>query len=382
MNHELLFSKGKLKIGYFGILRSPVSWVKVARELCFALIKLGVELNIYERKGFLYNPKFKLKKELEEKILPYQQPADIVFTFEHPRNYHYLSGNFKIGLLVYESTKVPKKWVEYVNEYLDLLLVPSTFCSRIFIEGGVNKERVKILPYGVDHNIFHSQVSPYPFKTKKHFKFLNISLPHKRKGIDILLEAYTRAFKKSHDVCLVIKTNYNPKEFRRKHFKWEYDDIEELVRRYKNQIDAPEILLINKKEPDEIIPSYYKGVNCFVHCARAEGFGMSILEAFASYIPVIATGWGGHLDFCNEDNAFLLKYNLRKANEIQYDNQDAQSYICEPNVEDLMEKMSLVYNGGKEITRRIENAYSTSLNYSWEKIVLKLLEILSKSKCL
>jgi glycosyltransferase involved in cell wall biosynthesis len=273
---------------------------------------------------------------------------------------------------------VPNEWVKNVNKYLDLLLVPSTFCKEIFITSGVDKKKIKILPYGVNHGIFHPKVSPYPFKTKKYFKFISICLPHKRKGVDILLEAYVNAFKKIHDVCLIIKTNYNPKEFRRKPFDWEYGDIEELIRRYKNHGDSPEILLINKKEPDEIIPSYYKGANCFVHCARAEGFGMSILEAFASFIPVIATGWGGHLDFCNEDNAFLIKYALRKAEEIQYDNQDTESYICEPNVEDLMEKMTLVYQNGKEVKRRVKNAYSTSLDYSWEKIALKFLEIITK----
>src|SRR5438128_8701674 len=50
----------------------------------------------------------------------------------------------------------------------------------------------------------------------------------------------------------------------------------------------------------------YTACQSLVHPYRGEGFGLPIAEAMASGLPVIVTGYGAALDFCNDDNAFLL----------------------------------------------------------------------------
>jgi glycosyltransferase involved in cell wall biosynthesis len=39
--------------------------------------------------------------------------------------------------------------------------------------------------------------------------------------------------------------------------------------------------------------------------------GLPYIEALCSGTPVIATGWGGQMDFLNDQNSFLVNYQLR-----------------------------------------------------------------------
>jgi len=117
-------------LNYFGLLRSPVSWAKIGRELIKSFITLGIDLCIYERRGFLYNPDFKLPDFFRiQKNFIY----DITLAFEYPENYKLINTKFKNGMLVYETTEVPQKWVENINKYLDILFLPSDFNKQIFI---------------------------------------------------------------------------------------------------------------------------------------------------------------------------------------------------------------------------------------------------------
>ena len=46
--------------------------------------------------------------------------------------------------------------------------------------------------------------------------------------------------------------------------------------------------------------------DCYVSLHRSEGLGLTMSEAMALGIPVIATGYSGNLDFMNSDNSLLV----------------------------------------------------------------------------
>ncbi|MBN1654182.1 MAG: glycosyltransferase family 4 protein [Deltaproteobacteria bacterium] len=363
-----------LQLTYFGILRAPTSWAKVGREMVSALIDLGVDLNLFERKGFLYNPDIALPLALQQRITRTFRD-DIVFTFEHPGTYRYLRGLFKVGMLTYESTVVPPRWVENARRFLDLLLLPSGFCRELFLQAGLAPDKTLVLPYGYRPDIYYKRASGDSPREEKPYRFLTVASPHKREGLDVLLKAYAGAFSARDEVVLVIKLNYLPKA-RSKAF--EQPELLRLIDDLKSRPDAPRISVLTRFLSENSLANLYRSASCFVSATRGEGFGMACLEALACGLPIIVTGWGGQLDFLSPENARLVRYHLRKAKEIQYDCQDAGALIAEPDLGDLAERMRAAFeerNFGA--TAQKEKQESELEAFTWRKIAERFVEIVS-----
>jgi len=54
------------------------------------------------------------------------------------------------------------------------------------------------------------------------------------------------------------------------------------------------------------LPSLYRAADAFVLPTRGEGWGRPYMEAMLMGLPVIATRWSGHLEFMDDETAFLL----------------------------------------------------------------------------
>ncbi len=74
----------------------------------------------------------------------------------------------------------------------------------------------------------------------------------------------------------------------------------------------------------------YLTAGAYVHPARAEGFGMTILQAMAAARPVIAPALGGHTDFASEETAFLVPARMATCTKDPCHVQDAQPDAVAP----------------------------------------------------
>lgn len=339
-----------MEINYFGILRSPVSWAKIGRCLIIEFLKQNIDVCIYERKGFCFNKNWKL--DFEEKIKN-QFLYEKTLTFEYPLNYKLIPTKFKYGMLVYETTEVPKIWVENANRYLDILFLPNEFNRKIFIESGVNPDIIKIIPYGINPEIFNNKKIN---KKDSKFTFLCVCMPQKRKGIDLLIKAFEKLFKNDKNTQLILKFPY-------KSGKSDYD--------IKIECRSSNIIIIEKEFAEEEMVNLYKNADIFVLPSRAEGFGMIYLEALACGLPVIATGWGGHMDFLNNENAVLIDYKLVPAGNCQYDNKNGNGFMAEPDFDDLIEKMIFARKNIEFLKEKIKKI--DLKEFYWYNIVKKII---------
>ncbi len=330
-----------MEINYFGLLRSCASWAKAGRGIVSALIGGGDTVHIYERRGFLYDADFDPGADISGALVK-SFPAAATLTFEHPVNYRHITSPVKYGMLVCEATSIPDDWPGIINSKLDLVLVPSVFNRNVFISAGVAAEKIRVLAHGVDEKIYNKNNRP---EKKDKFIFLCAAMAQKRKGLSLLIDAFNAAFGGRLDVELVIKSPYAPG-------KSPYDDMS-----LRAHFNDKNIRFIFDVYTEEQMAALYKNADCFVLASRGEGFGMVYLEALACAAPVIATGWGGQMDFLNDSNALLVKYSMRDAGEMQYGNEKGKGLMAEPDMDDLVDKLIYAFkNSGlmKEKATRFE----------------------------
>ncbi|PSR23022.1 MAG: hypothetical protein C7B45_04390 [Sulfobacillus acidophilus] len=114
-----------------------------------------------------------------------------------------------------------------------------------------------------------------------------------RKGIDVLLNAYTRAFTSRHKVCLIIKDMGTSSFYRGQ-------TQEALIQSISASSAAPRVVYLASDLSEQEIAALYRTSDILVHPYRAEGFGMPILEAMASGLPVIVTEGGPSDEFVSD----------------------------------------------------------------------------------
>jgi tetratricopeptide (TPR) repeat protein len=164
-------------------------------------------------------------------------------------------------------------------------------------------------------------------RTRKSFKFLFVGGTIRRKGIDILLEAYTGAFTAQDDVCLVIKDMGTASFYR-------HQTAEAEVARLQATPGAPEIEYLDRGLSDAEMAGLYTACDCLVHPYRGEGFGLPIAEAMACGRPAIVTGLGAALDFCDDANAYLIPARVVRLPEKRIGDLETvdQPWLAEPDV--------------------------------------------------
>ena len=101
------------------------------------------------------------------------------------------------------------------------------------------------------------------------------------------------------DVILIIKTINGD------HFKDEFQMVKDMTRRTSNRIFCLDDC-VNR----EIMSDLYLSCDAYISLHRAEGFGLTILEAMMAEKPVVVTGYSGNMGFTNDTNSCLVSYRL------------------------------------------------------------------------
>ncbi|HEY1267253.1 MAG TPA: glycosyltransferase [Candidatus Binatia bacterium] len=241
----------------------------------------------------------------------------------------------------------PPAWAEKINSEFDQLWVHTNWIREQAIGSGIDARRVRIVPHGVEAGVFSPDGPHYSLPTKKSFRFLFVGTAVVRKGFDILLAAYRRAFTRDDDVALVIK-DHSANAFHSPAYR---DAIAAAMR----DPGAPEVVYIDEFLPPEELAALYRACDAGVFPYRAEGFCLPILEAMACGVPSIVPNRGACLDFCSEETSMLVRalqirfpVNRRFAMKIGVEEEIAAVDFCEIRVEDLTRALREVSAGGKK----------------------------------
>ena len=201
----------------------------------------------------------------------------------------------------WEESGLPQEWVCDFNQHLQGITCLSRHVQKIMVDNGVSVP-LSVSGCGVDHWEHVAAGSDYHIDAKR-FRFLHVSSCFPRKGADVLLRAYGQAFTSRDDVTLVIKTFANP-----------HNDIRAWLEQARaGRGDYPDVLIIEGDITEPELKALYEQCQVLVAPSRAEGFGLPMAEAMLSGLAVVTTGWGGQLDFCSPETAWLVDYSFAPA---------------------------------------------------------------------
>ncbi len=372
-----LSDSSSLTIDFHGLFQSPMSWAHVSRELALALDRIGCTVAVKAHRGFCYSPSFHMEPQL--RVLRQRNLSKhIALAFAYPLHYSRLDARFKVGLLVYESTRMPCAWVEEIERHLDVLVVPSRFCAEVAIESGVSPDRLEIVPYGYDPLVYRPRQPETAAGSQRSFTFLCVAMPHRRKGLVELVDAFVQEFVDGEPVRLLIKLPYVPKDGRGTQY-WEIPECTQWLKRLSGSMDSSgRMQIISKVLTPCEMAHLYAACDAYVQPSYGEGFGLSILEAKAMGLPTVVTGWGGHMDYCTDENSFLVDYDLVPAGQAQYDNGPSDAYMARPKVSSLRAMMRMVYAHAQEVEVRVRRSYADIAPLTWDAAARRLAGVLSR----
>jgi len=180
-----------------------------------------------------------------------------------------------ISLNLPSSKIIHKEKEEY--QLADFIVVPSNFAKESFIKKSFKREKIIVIPLGVDVNLF----KPIPKEDKK-FRIILVGISV-QKGVHYVLKAISELRLKDIEVFLIGIPN---------------QDIKPLLKVYKYNKELN--LNLIGGIPKNQLYKYYSQGSVFILFSLEDGFGMVVLEAMAVGLPVICSTNVGAKDVVRE----------------------------------------------------------------------------------
>jgi glycosyltransferase involved in cell wall biosynthesis len=230
---------------------------------------------------------------------------------------------------MWESSRLPQDWPARLNR-TRAVIVPTSFVRRVFRESGVTVP-VEVVPQGIDPEVYHEEPRP----ERASLTTLMVGVLVARKNVQEGIAAWKRAFAGDPDARLLLKARFGWTRF---------------------EPDDPRIIFVDSNETTRGIPHWYRQADVLLALGN-EGFGLPMVEAMATGLPVIALDSEGQSDVCRAAAGRVLP-----VEPARWEPFDAQPYgDCGvrgvPAVEDVAERLAWV-NEHREEARAMGSAAS------------------------
>lgn len=208
-------------------------------------------------------------------------------------------GNFRatynIGYWAWELEIIPAEWVKAIR-YMNAIFTPSDFTT------GVIQKYTKAPVLTVTHPVVRGTFTPSmrnklgipddAFLVSNIFSFGSAM---ERKNPVGLIKAFTSAFTRNDSAYLVLKANTGNDSPEKK-------QLLDLI------AGNPNIRLIDEHWSRADVLGLIQSSSVYASLHRSEGFGLTIAEAMLLDTPAVVTAWSGNMDFCTEENSFLIPF--------------------------------------------------------------------------
>jgi glycosyltransferase involved in cell wall biosynthesis len=306
-------------LSWYSSLRPNEGYGSVGRQLLLALELQGVEITMAATRN-------QPPAGFERFYRPDDGSDRLAFYYHYWVEPSALGCQRVVNYSMWESTQVPPAQVAEINRAVALQYVPCQQNVESFRACGVTVP-IKVLHHGVDAARFPCLARD----RRDHFTFGTFGDLSPRKGIDVLIRAFSDEFAAGEPVQLLLKGSSPASQ---------YAARDPRIHLTAGFLDQSELL------------EFLRRMDVFVLPSRGEGFGLCGLEAMATGLPLIATAWSGPVEYLDPADSFPLAYRLTEAGGAASNHVRYHGLWAEPDVEHLRYLMRWLFEHPEEARKR------------------------------
>lgn len=251
---------------------------------------------------------------------------DVTIQLQLPNEWYPEKGKFNIGMTAgVESTMCHPGWVDAINK-MNLVIVPSEFTKETLMRSGKTTTPIVVVPESFPDALLEQEsTEKLSLGLETKFNFLVFGqatggdAAADRKNLPYTLKWLFEAFHDKPDVGVILKTNMG-----------RFSDIDKMTCEHMlkkllaeiNKPEHPKFYLLHGDMSEREVAALYRepSIKALVTLTHGEGFGLPILEAAASGVPVIATNWSAHTEFLKHGKYIEIDHKLAQIPQARVDN--------------------------------------------------------------
>ena len=346
--------------GEFAVVHSLAA---VNRAVCSELIARSHEVSVIEDRSRPSGASpCALSPELAAR-LGCELPGAVTVRHRWPPDFTPPAGTGPFVLIQpWEFGRLPRTWVEPIHQNVDEVWAYSRSVLRTYVASGIPEDRIVMVPPGVDSDRFRPGLEPLKLPTAKSVKLLFVGGTMPRKGFDVLLAAYRRAFTARDDVAVVVKDMGVGTFYRGQ-------TAGSAIERFRADPSSPEIVYLADDLSEADLARLYAACDVLVHPYRGEGFGLPVLESMACGKPVVVTAGGPTDEFVPNSAGWRIPAKLSYFPEEAVGDlaTAGRPWWLEPDVGALAEILRAVVADADEREQRGQAARRAALGWTWAR---------------